>query len=155
MKLLYFLLLLSHLKNVKSENKPFYPSYTEALSFQTLNLTLKPGLSNSLDTFFDYRDSNYLSTQQNNSEYCLKFILDRGSLSLQHTCQNVCREINFNQFLNTVKFQVPSENTIGPRHCPMGGIISNAVIKTVDESPNGLSTYIQSNHTFFNLVIYF
>lgn len=128
MKLFYFLLVLSYSKNVKSEFN--LDQWTDALSFQ--NLSLRPGhIGLRLHAFFDYEDSYYLSTdEQNSSEYCLAFNLQNENLTLQYACRNECMEISFDKHI-----QSKTElfiNNIGPKHCPMEGTLSNGIIKSAD-----------------------
>lgn len=122
MKLVNCLVLLSLSINIKSELE-----WINALSFS--NLSLKGTSEYQLEGFFEYLDHNessYLSIDQNNSEYCLQFTFRPKKLILQYACQNVCSEVSLQ---DRIRGRAEHYNTIGPKHCPMQGIISSAYIK--------------------------
>lgn len=127
MKLLYFLVLLSLSKIIKSE-----PVVIQFLSIH--NLTSRYEGQFLLDGYFDYRNSDYYTTDKNISEYCLAFGLV-GDV-LQYTCHTRCFEVSFeSRFrINYIGEMARGMHTIGFQHCPMGGIITNVYFKKPSQS---------------------
>lgn len=119
MKLFNILILLNRLINIKSD------PWTNAISFPNMSHII-PGLNFKLESFFEYRDPNYLS-ERNVSKFCLTFNFQTNKSILQYSCRNDCSEISF-QKITEDDSHYP-DNTVGPIHCPMGGTIQNAYFK--------------------------
>lgn len=82
-----------------------------------------------LDAMFDYEDSKYLLDEETKiDEYCLKFNKPSEFTLIQYECSYSCSETTIKRYIE--KNRREARNTIGPKHYPMGGIISRIFVKT-------------------------